>query len=132
MDVLIEIKKIKDNADQIYTLFNKKIPAWLASPRIYDKVGWGFNGDDRFNACTHAKVAFYSYSGVYGDSSSCSRECHLDNELFQEYLIKYLDKNKEAIMLGIAGLMYEKAKSLKSQAEDQLQKQLDEIKQLGD
>ena len=131
MDVLIEIKKIKDNADKIYTLFNKKIPAWLADRRHYDKVGWGFNGDDRFNACTPAKVAFYSYSGTYGDSG-CSRECHLNNELFQEYLIKYLDENREAVMLGIADILYEKAKSLKSQAEDQLQKQLDEIKQLGD
>ena len=129
MENLNEIKKLRQNANSIYELFKVKIPKWSTDPRHYDKTGWGFNEDSRFNACKPASVAFSSYMGTYG-YSGCSSQCSMDDKLFQEYLVKYLNQNKESVMLGIAKLLEEQAKSLKDKAEAELTAQMDKLKEL--
>jgi hypothetical protein len=129
MKNLQEIKKLRTNADAIYSLFNQKIPLWRSNPGRYDKTGWGFNEDSRFNACRPASVAFSSHRGVYGDSG-CSSQLSLDDALFQQHLVEYLNKNKEAVMLAIAKSIEEEAKTLKSAAEEELKSQLLQLAEL--
>lgn len=129
MEAVEEIKKLRRNAHQIYDLFLNKIPMWAKNKKRYDKVGWGFNDDSRFNACTPASIAFSSYMGTYGDSG-CGRECDLDSKLFQKHLVKYLNANQETVMLAIAKQIEEEAVSLKSKAESELNTQMELLKEL--
>lgn len=129
METVKEIKRLRENANQIYDLFLNKIPRWAKDRKHFDKVGWGFNQDDRFNACETFYVAFSSHMGTYGDSG-CSRQCSLDKELFRKHFIKYLNDNKETIMLAIAKQIEDEAKSLKSKAENELQISLQQLSEL--
>ena len=101
MENLNKIKKLRQNVVEIRTLFNINIPKWQTDSHHYDKTGWGFNKDNRFNACEAVPIAFSSYMGTYGDSG-CSRQLRLDNEIFGRHLVDYLNKNKKEIMLGVS------------------------------
>lgn len=129
MKTVEEIQKLRRNSQSIYDLFLQKIPKWNADQKRYDKTGWGFDKDSRFNACKPFLISFSSWMGVYGDSG-CSSECHLDDKLFEDHLIKYLNWNKETVMLAIAKQIDDEAKSLKSKAEAELNAKMDELKQL--
>lgn len=129
MKNLDAIKKLRNNANEIYTLFNILIPKWKADPKHYDKVGWGFCEDTRFNACSPVNISFASYKGVYGDSG-CSTQLSLDTEVFSNHLVKYLNDHKEEIMLAIADSIELQAKGLKSEAEKELNEQLEKLKEL--
>jgi len=129
MKNLEEIKRLRTNADAIYSLFNQKIPLWEKDPKHYDKTGWGFNEDSRFNACKAASIAFSSHKGTYGDSG-CSSQLSLDDSLFQKHLVKYLNKNKEIVMMAIAKSIEEEAKLLKLKAEEELNLQLLKLAEL--
>lgn len=131
MKNLDEIKKLLNNANEIYSLFNQKIPLWESRPDHYDKVGWGFNDDKRFSASESVPVYFSAYKGVYGDSG-CSTQVNLDNKLFYEGLITYLNKNKKEIMLEIAKFLELKAKKLKKDAENELKSELEKLSKLDD
>ncbi len=129
MQNLEQIKKLRSNADGIYNLFYKKIPLWESQPKHYDKTGWGFNVDSRFDACKSVSISFSSHKGVYGDSG-CSSQLSLDDAIFKTHLIKYLNENKESVMLAIAKSIELEAKSLKSKAEEELNLQLSELAEL--
>lgn len=129
MEALNKIKKLRNNANSIYNLFLQKIPQWKSNRGHYDKIGWGFNDDSRFNACEPVSIAFSSHMGTYG-SSGCSRQCSLDEDIFKNHLVKYLNKNKETIMLAIAKQMEDEARELKAEAERELKAQLDKLSEL--
>lgn len=126
METVNEIKKLMQNANEIYSLFLRKIPKWKSDSKYYDKVGWGFNLDDRFNACKPVSVAFSSHMGTYGNSG-CGRECDLDDKLFREHLVKYLNKNKEVVMLAIADQIKAEAIALKEKATAELTAEMEKI-----
>jgi hypothetical protein len=129
MENLKEIKELRRNANNIYELFNQKIPKWETDKKHYDKTGYGFNEDSRFNSCKAAAIAFSSHMGTYGDSG-CSRQCDLDENIFQRHLVKYLNRNKKEIMLSIAKQIEQEALTLKSKAENELNSQLEMLNQL--
>lgn len=129
MEAVKEIKKLRDNANEIYDLFTSKIPKWSADKKRYDKIGWGFNKDSRFNACNPSSIAFSSHMGTYGDSG-CSSQCQLDYEVFNKHLLLYLNRNVEAVMLAIAKQIEVEAQGLKSKAEAELNSQLEKLKEL--
>ena len=131
MENLERIKKLRTNAGAIRELFVQKIPKWLKDPKHYDKVGWGFNIDNRFQSCSNATISFDSYMEVYGDSG-CGRECSLEADIFHNHFVKYLNKNKELIMLEIANSIELEAKSLKEKAEQELNDQLLKLKELNE
>jgi len=129
MEALEKIKILRQNANSIIELFNVKIPKWESDKKHYDKVGWGFNQDDRFNAHKPFSISFDSHMGVYGDSS-CSRQCSLDNDIFMRHFLKYLNSHRKQIMLGVAESIQNEALSLKAKAEAELQSQLQMLVQL--
>lgn len=129
MESLQAIKKLRQNANEIYDLFNRKIPLWKTDPKHYDKTGWGFNKDDRFTACTPVSIWFSSHKGTYGDSS-CSRQLSLDAGIFNTHLVKYLNENKESIMMAIAKSIEDQAKTLKQNAEEELNRELSKLAEL--
>jgi len=129
MKILEEIKKLRRNAKEIRDLFLVRIPSWAEYPKTYDKTGWGFNGDDRFKSCSNVQVFFYSLMGTYGNSS-CTTQCSLDADVFASHLIKYLNKNQKAIMLAIADQIEDEARSIKEKAENELNQELNSLKEL--
>ena len=129
MENLETIKKLRKNAGEIRNLFQNKIPKWKSDPHTYDKTGWGFNKDDRFNACTPISIAFSSHMGTYGDSG-CSSECSLSADIFNKHLVDYLNRNKEQIMLSVADSIENEAKTLKEKAESELQAELAKLSEL--
>lgn len=129
METVKEIQRLRDNANSIYVLFLQKIPKWETDRKHYDKTGWGFNEDSRFNACKAASVAFSSHMGTYGDSG-CSSQCSLDEKLFEKHLVKYLNANKKTVMLAIAKQIEEEAKTLKDKAENELKAQMEKLAEL--
>ena len=129
MDTLDEIKKLRQNANSIYALFLQKIPKWKTDTKHYDKTGWGFNDDSRFNACKAASIAFSSHMGTYGDSG-CGRQVDLDEKIFEKHLLKYLNANKETVMMAIAKQIELEAKALKEKAESELNEEMNKLKEL--
>ncbi len=129
MQNLEKIKELRRNANNIYDLFNVKIPKWEKDKRHYDKTGWGFNQDNRFNACQAVSISFSSHMGTYGDSG-CSKQCDLDKDIFQNHLIKYLNANVSDIMLAVAKSIEKEALGLKEKAESELNEQLEKLKEL--
>lgn len=127
--VVDQIKELTNNANSIISLFLQKIPKWKNESKHYDKVGWGFNIDNRFSSCEGINITFDSYMGTYGDSG-CSRECHLDKNIFNSHLLKYLNDNKESIMIAIADSIRKEAIGLKEGAENELLQQLEKIREL--
>lgn len=98
-------------------------------PHHYDKIGWGFNGDNRFGAHKAFPIQFDSHMGTYGDSG-CGTECRLDDTIFRNHFVKYINAHNKEIMLAIAESIKEEAKTLKQQAEKELNDKLAEIKKL--
>lgn len=129
MQTVEEIKKLRNNANEIRSLFKSKIPKWESDPKYYDKTDYGFNKDPRFNACEAISIAFSSYMGSYGNSGS-STQCSLDKNIFGAHLLKYLNGNKEHIMLAIADSIEREAASLKEKAEKELNAQIESLKEL--
>lgn len=129
METVDKIKKLKENVNQIRSFFNEKLPRWDENRGRYDKVGYGFNQDDRFNACAPISIAFTSKMGVYGDSG-CSTQVDLDKDIFNQHFLTYLNKNKKEIMLAIADQIEEEARKLKDKAQLELNAELDKIKEL--
>jgi len=118
-----QIEKLRKNVFQIRDLFNVKIPKWNTSQKTFDKTGAVFNQDHRFSACGKIEIFFSSWMGVYGDSG-CSSQCNLDKEVFEEHFVKYLNYNRESIMLAIADSIEKEAKGLKEKAEEEVKTQL--------
>lgn len=124
-----KIKKLINNANSIYNLFNILIPKWQKDKATFDKVGWGFNEDDRFNACKSVSIGFSSHAGVYGNSS-CYTQVHLDDDVFKKHLVLYLNNNKETIMLAIAEQIKKEAATLKQKAEKELTDAIEKLQKL--
>lgn len=129
MEAFNTIEKLKSEANRIKMLFLESIPAWTADPKHYDKVGFGFNLDDRFQAATSINVYFSSKCGIYGNSS-CYSVLHLDDTIWKNHFIKYLNKNKTEIMLAIADQMLEEAKSHKTKAMEELETNIKKLQDL--
>ncbi len=129
METVSKIKFLRQSSNQIKELFLQKIPKWKSDRKHYDNTGWGFNEDSRFNACKPATISFSSHMGTYGDSG-CSSQCDIDEKLFQAHLVKYLNANKEAVMMTIAKQIDEEAKELKDKATLELNTQIEQLKEL--
>lgn len=127
---LAEINKLKKNADAIYTLYNIKLPQYKNYPSRYDKVGHGFNLDSRFAAHSPINIQFVSWMGTYGDSG-CSSQITLDEDIFKDALVKYLNNNEEKIMLEVADIIMKKASKNKDAVKKYLQEQIENIESIG-
>jgi ElaB/YqjD/DUF883 family membrane-anchored ribosome-binding protein len=64
--------------------------------------------------------------GIYGNSG-CSSQCDLDKDIFGHHLLKYLNANKQTIMLAIADQIEKEAGELKAKAQEELKKAMDEL-----
>lgn len=128
MKKLDEVKELRRNVSAIRNFFNMNLQKYKQDSRC-DKFNYGFNIDDRFKACQGKTVTFDSLVGSYG-SSSCSTIVNLSSDVFNKHLLKYLNNNKHTIMLAIADSIEKDAKSLRSEAEKELQAELDKLKEL--
>lgn len=115
MENLEKIKLLKNNSQQIKSLYESKIPTWENDSSRYDKTGSGFNTDSRFQAHKPFTIWFESHMGTYGDSS-CSSQCDLDDKLFEKFFLKFLNQNQKFIMICVAELMDKEAKEFKEKA----------------
>jgi len=130
MKKLDEVKELIKNVSAIRNFVNATLQKYKSDTRI-DKLDYGFNKDKRFAACNGVTVTFDSLVGSYG-SSSCSTIVNLSSDIFNKHLLRYLNNNKHTIMLAIADSIEKDAKSLRSEAEKELQAELDKLKELDD
>ena len=130
MKKLDEVKELRKNVSAIRNFLNATLQKYKSDSRI-DKLDYGFNKDKRFAACNGVTITFDSLVGSFG-SSSCSTIVNLSSDIFNKHLLKYLNNNKHTIMLAIADSIEKDAKSLKGEAEKELQAELDKLKELDD
>lgn len=130
MKKLDEVKELRKNVSAIRNFLNATLQKYKSDSRI-DKLDYGFNKDKRFAACNGVTITFDSLVGSFG-SSSCSTIVNLSSDIFNKHLLKYLNNNKHTIMLAIADSIEKDAKSLKGEAERELQAELDKLKELDD
>ena len=130
MKKLDEVKELRKNVSAIRNFLNATLQKYKSDSRI-DKLDYGFNKDKRFAACNGVTITFDSLVGSFG-SSSCSTIVNLSSDIFNKYLLKYLNNNKHTIMLAIADSIEKEASSLKGEAEKELQAELDKLKELDD
>jgi hypothetical protein len=126
-----KIKKLMNNVNEIRCLFLDKIPKWLKDRKTYDKIRWGFeegNGRDFYEG-QQITTHFGAWCGTYGDSSTY-KSISLDGDVFKDHFLKYLNKNKEQIMLAIADSIEAEAKLLKADAQKELTDQLVKLDQI--
>lgn len=128
MKKLDEVKELIRNVASIRNFFNVNLEKYKADSRC-DKFGYGFNQDDRFKACQGKAITFDSWAGYFGDSG-CSSIVSLSPEIFNKHLLRYLNNNKHTIMLAIADSIEKDAKSIKDEAEKELQIELDKLREL--
>lgn len=131
METLEQIKKLLENANEIKSLFEKKIPLWNKNREHYDKTRVGFveGGSNGWYASCETNVHFAAWCGIFGDSSTY-KQIDLDGEIFRKHFMKYLNNNKQAIMMEIAESIEREAKELKLKAEGELNEELSKLKQL--
>lgn len=125
------VKKLRENVSQIKDLFLRKIPKWKADPKNFDKTRWGFvEGDnDGWYRDQTLTVHFGSWAGTYGDSS-VYKQIDLNGEIFRDHFLKYLNNNKEQIMMAIADSIEDEAKGLVDKASKELNEQLQMMEEL--
>lgn len=131
MEAVDKIKKLMENVNEIRRLFLQKIPKWKAEPKTYDKTRWGFvegDNDGWYNSQT-VTLHFGSWCGTYGDSSTY-KQIDLDGSIFRNHFMKYLNNNKEQIMMAVADSIEKEAVLLKADAEKELNKQLSKLQEL--
>lgn len=133
MEALKQIKKLLENVNQIRNLFINKIPMWNKDRDTYDKVRVGFveGGSDGWYDDCETIIHFAAWCGTYG-SSSTYKQIDLDGDVFKKHFMKYLNNNKQAIMMGMAESIENEARELKSKAEDELNGELAKLKELED
>lgn len=131
MEAVNKIKILLENANQIWSLFKKRIPNWQAQPNIWDKVKWGFEVGDSAGWYESQAITlhFGAWAGTYGCSSTY-KQIDLDGEIFRRHFLKYLNENKEQIMLSIADSLNKEATLLKNKAESELNTQLSRLQEL--
>ena len=122
-----KIKSIRSDISKLQG-FNEDYCA-RTSPSSVDKHGFGFNKDSRF-ASFSLKLTFDNWMGHYG-SSSCSTIMSLSNtDMVEKALIRYLNKNVDNVLRGVAEEMESDYLNMKSELEsdiEQMQKLLSEI-----
>lgn len=132
METVEKIKKLRHNADQIKDLFVRKIPMWQADSKTYDKTRWGFypGDNDGWYSSQTITLHFGAWAGTYG-CSSVYKQIDLDGDVFRSHLMKYLNSHREEIMMGVAASIEAEAAKLKSDAEEELNKEMNQLKELS-
>ena len=94
-----------------------------------DKLGFGFSRDDKYCACSGLTIHVSSHKGFYGNSG-CTTIFSLNKDIFNEYLLKVLNKNFTDIMRDVSALISSDAALLKQDALLELNGLIDEINSL--
>ena len=67
------------------------------------------------------RLCYKSFTGTYGDSSVYSDIGKFDMDLWKQYLVKYLNAHKDAILLEMADMMVSDAKKQRDVAIDEIE-----------
>lgn len=97
----------------------------------YDKVGAGFNLDNRFNTSGKILVSLDIWQGTYGSSGS-STPVQFDENIFRKALISYLNANLQEVLNGMANIIEAAALKVRENAIATAQKHVDKLKLLGE
>lgn len=98
----------------------------LRSNSDCDKLGFGFSKTNKYCACECLPVYVSSYRGFYGNSG-CTTIISLDNDIFNDYLMKVLNKNFTKIMQEVSSLISSDANILKDEAIKELTELIKDI-----
>lgn len=125
-----QIKKLIEERNEILTLL-KNFEKYKERSNHYDKIGMGFNLDNRFCAHEGFTIRVDSWMGTYGNSG-CSRELSLDDKIFNHHLLKVLNDNFKELMVSVADSIKAEAEKLKEQALNKIESDKKLIESLND
>lgn len=97
---------------------------WKANKDTYDKTRFGFveGGSDGWYESCETNIHFGAWTGTYGNSSTY-KQIDLDGDIFKKHFVKYLNANKESIMMSIANQIESEASDLKEAAQKEIDSQ---------
>lgn len=127
MNKLENAELLKRSINSIDNLYNNEVPKFGVGD--IDKYGADFCSDDRFACATPVKVFFSSWKGYFGSSRSTRILC-LDDEIFREYLKRYLQLNAREIMMGMRKLMVDDLNKIKEEAIKELEDRIEKLKSI--
>ena len=118
---LEELEELMIAGKGLKTFIVKELPAIREEVRSCQKSGIdkhedGFSTRSGCQSMVIRELCYSSFSGSYGNSSTYSDIANLDLDLLKKYFVKYLNIHKDEIMLGVADLMIDEAKSEKENA----------------
>lgn len=126
------LKKIEDllrASNDLKESINKFKNVYKADQKRYDKIGFGFNEDSRFQACEPLKLWLSTWKGVYGDSN-CGNILSIDRDIFNKHLFKAIDKRKWELLNEVIETINAEASTLKEQALKELNEKLERVNAL--
>lgn len=94
-----------------------------------DKHNDGFALDD--NRGINMKLAYSSSTGTYGDSSVYTDLSGLDDKIFKDYFLKYLNAHKDEILMEMAALMDKDKQNYKEAALGEIERIKAKIEEVG-
>jgi hypothetical protein len=118
-----KITKLKSHAKSLSGFYERY--AKLSAETKNDKMGEGFNLDDRFTSFS-AKLSFTTWLGTYGNSS-CSTLMGLDPDIGRDYLVKAANVHRKLILQTMAELMDADALKLVTEAKAEAESMLAKI-----
>lgn len=126
------LKKIEDlllASNNLKESINKFKNVYKVDTKRYDKIGFGFNEDDRFKACDGFTLWLSTWKGVYGDSG-CANILNIDKAIFNKHLFNAINKRKWELLNEVIETIQAEAATLKEEALKELNEKLERVNAL--
>lgn len=129
MENLKRIEDLLRASNDLKESINKFKNVYKSDEKRYDKIGFGFNVDDRFKACDGFTLWLSTWKGVYGDSN-CSNILSIDKTIFNKHLFNAINKRKWELLKEVIETIETEAVTLKDQALKELNEKLERVNAL--
>lgn len=132
---LEELEKMMTTGKGLKKFITEQLPTIREEVRSCKKCGIdkhndGFYTSESCQSMVIRELCYSSFSGSFGNSCTYSDIAHLNLNLIQECFVEYLNIHKDEIMLGVADLMIDKAKSEKENAIGEIDKRKETLLKL--
>lgn len=130
MENLKRIEDLLNASNSLKEAINKFKNVYKTDQKRYDKIGFGFNEDNRFKACEGFNIWLSTWKGVYGDSN-CGNILSIDKDIFNKHLFKAINKRKWELLNEVSETIIIEATTLKEQALKELNEKLERVNSLN-
>lgn len=129
MENLEKIENLLNASTALKEAINKFKTVYKADTKRYDKLGFGFNMDNRFKACEGFNIWLSTWKGVYGDSN-CGNILSIDKDIFNKHLFNAIEKRQWELLNEVSETIIAEAAVLKEKALTELNEKLEKVNSL--